>query len=473
MPEAIIKIDEHKNFYIIQLFTACLSEMAYYIESDKEAIIIDPMREIEPYYKLIQDRGSKLKYVFETHFHADFVSGHIELNIKTGAQIIYGPGAKASYQIKSAKDEEIFQVGKIKIKVLHTPGHTLESSCYLLLDENDKQYCVFTGDTLFLGEVGRPDLAVKGEEITCENLAELLYDSLRNKIMKLEPKCIIYPGHGSGSACGKKIQSGNSDTLENQLNTNYALNKDLKKEDFVKVLTTNIGQPPQYFFHSAEVNMKGYEQIEKIISKSFIFFNINDFLKQSNSNTTVILDTRNQQDFLNGFIPGSINIPLSVNFAVLVGTLFPPCISFLLVTDGKSEKQAIIRLARIGYDKIIGCLQGGFDSCKNSGVEIHSLKNIKALDAKNDAIFLDVRNKQEFEEGKIKGALNVPFNELANQIQNKVFEFPKDKDVYVYCRSGTRSSIACSILRKLGFCNQINIEGGFNELKNNKNLEII
>ena len=465
------------DYYLQQISTSCLAQFSYYLESEKEAIIIDPMRDPENYLKILEVRDAKLKYIFETHFHADFVSGHVELAKKSGATIIYGPSSIADFNFHEAKDGETFVLGKCKIKVIHTPGHTLESSCFLLSNSEGKDKCVFTGDTLFLGEVGRPDLAsnkFKADSFTHKDLATMLYESIHSKLKPLDDDVIVYPGHGAGSACGKKISSGGSDTLGNQKKTNYIFNENFNKSEFIEVLITNLNPPPQYFFHDVMLNKTGCSHLEKIIENSNKKISLEEFDKIIlNDKNIITLDTRDTDDVCLGLIPNSISITLKTNYATWVGTLFSPDQKFILVAEKGTEIESISRLARIGYENILGYLEGGFDAWKNSGREITSVANLeieevieKALeDTKNgNSIILDVREKGEYEStGTLPNSLLIPLSKIENlkigEELEKIFgnasEGNKTKDIYLLCRSGNRTLIAASFLKNYGIKNNL------------------
>ncbi|EGR33588.1 metallo-beta-lactamase protein, putative [Ichthyophthirius multifiliis] len=427
-------------------------------QSAGEAIIIDPLREPEPYLEIAQKRNTKIKYIFESHFHADFVSGHLSLQQKTGAQIVYGPNAEAKYSFKEAKDNEIISFGKCKIKILHTPGHTLESSCFLLLDSQDKPHSVYTGDTLFLGEVGRPDLAVQSGKITEYDLAGLLYDSLHQKILTLPDNVIIFPSHGAGSSCGKNILKGHSCSVGMQKKNNYAL-QEMKKEDFIKVVTSELHPPPQYFYYNAALNKQGYQDQNKK-NELKVIKNAKEIEKIIKENQALILDCRD--DISLGFLENSINIGLSTPFAVWVGTLIQHDISLILLTDKGKEQEAAQRLYRIGYEKIIGFIESGI----NCGLPIIPLKHLDTKQfvqkANNQSNFiLDVRNKSETDAGMSKNAKNIPLPLLGKQLM----ELPKDQEIFVYCQSGARSKMAATILSLKGYHNVTICNQGFPDLK--------
>ena len=441
--------------YIEQLYTNCLAEAAYYIESEGEAAIIDPLRETEPYIAMAEKRGAKIKYVFETHFHADFVSGHIDLSRKVGAPIIYGPQANPSYDVVNATDGQEFKLGKIKIKVLHTPGHTPESSCFLLFDESGKENAVFTGDTLFVGDVGRPDLL--DGVMSQDELAGMLYDSLNKKIKTLPDDVIVYPAHGAGSACGKNIGKETFSTIGEQKKFNYAL-QNMTREQFIEKVTDGIQPPPQYFFEDARINKQGYQSIDSVISKNNKSLSLADF-KKAVAEGAVILDTRKPDDFEKGFIPGSINIGLNGQYAVWVGTLLDINQPLVLVTEEGKEEEAVLRLARVGYENVVGCLKGSVNAWdgKLDTVETISPEQMKAELAKGVQV-LDVRKPGEWEVSHLKGATFLP---LSNILKN-TDELSKSNPYLVHCAGGYRSMIAISMLKKLGFTGRlVNIQGGF------------
>jgi len=455
------------------MYTGCLAEAAYYIESNGEAAIIDPLREVEPYIQKAKERGASIKYVFETHFHADFVSGHLDLARKTGATIVYGPNAEPNFDAHIAKDGETFRIGDIIIKVLHTPGHTLESSTYLLIDENGKERYIFTGDTLFIGDVGRPDLAVKGN-LTEKELAGLLYDSLRNKIMPLPDDVIVYPGHGAGSACGKNIGKETFDTLGNQKKKNWAL-QNISKEDFVREATTGLLPPPQYFPKNAQLNKLGYESIDHVIEREYIPLGISEFKEKMNQGA-LVLDTRSSEDYANAHIPGSINIGLDGGpFAVWVGALIEDLKTpLLIVTPEGREKETIIRLARVGYENCLGYLEGGINTWINAGEKIADIHQIDASEfAKRYRAekinVLDVRKPTEYERAHLENVLNIPLD----FIQKRIGELNKNEKYYIHCAGGYRSMIACSILKRNGFENITDIKGGFSAIARQQNLPIV
>jgi glyoxylase-like metal-dependent hydrolase (beta-lactamase superfamily II)/rhodanese-related sulfurtransferase len=458
--------------FIKQLYTGCLSEAAYYIESNSEAAIIDPLRDIDVYLQLAAERKATVKYIFETHFHADFVSGHIDLAKATGAIIVYGPKTETKFDVYVAKDGERFHLGDIGIEVLHTPGHTLESSCYLLKDENEKDYCVFTGDTLFVGDVGRPDLAQKGEELTMEDLAGMMYESLQKKIIPLANDVIVYPAHGPGSSCGKSLGPDTYSTIGEEKETNYALKAQTKK-DFIQAVTEGLDAPPQYFPINAKINKEGYESLDKVLEKSLKPLSVEE-VKRAIANNVVILDTRHKDEFTQRFIPGSIFIGLEGRFAEWAGSLLPFDQPIIIVTDKGKEKEAIIRLARVGFNNVKGYVDGGIESWKKAGEEIDMIINIEADELAMDIPFddrlvvLDVRKPTEFAEGHIKGAVNIPLNDMTDAANLSNFE--EDQNIYVHCESGYRSVIASSLLKRQGIHNLRNVLDGWNRIKEQKNI---
>jgi glyoxylase-like metal-dependent hydrolase (beta-lactamase superfamily II)/rhodanese-related sulfurtransferase len=449
-----------------QLYTGCLAQGAYYIESNGEAAIIDPLREVTPYIEMAEKRGAKIKYVLETHFHADFVSGHIDLAKRTGAKIVYGPTAQPNFVAYVAKDNEELPLGNVKIRVLHTPGHTMESSTFLLLDENGKEYAIFTGDTLFLGDVGRPDLAVK-TDLTKEQLASYLYDSLRNKIMTLPDDVIVYPGHGAGSACGKNMMKETVDTLGNQKIINYALRKDMTREEFIEAVLEGQTPPPAYFPKNAMMNKMGYDSIDEVMSRGLQALDPEAFEMAANEYNALVLDTRDPNVFVKAFIPNSINIAIDGNFAPWVGALIPDIKQpILIVADPGREEEVVTRLARVGYDYAIGYLKGGFDAWKNAGKQIDVIHSIPAEEFEKhykehkDIEVVDVRRPSEYAVSHVEGAENLPLD----YINENMSKFRRDKTIYLHCAGGYRSVIAASILKARGFDNLVNVEGGFSAI---------
>lgn len=449
---------------IEQIYTSCIAEAAYYIESEGEAAIIDPLRETEPYLNRANEDNSKIKYIFETHFHADFVSGHLDLARKTGGQIVYGPTAKAGFDITVAEDGQEFQIGKVKIKVLHTPGHTMESSTYLLIDENGKNHAIFTGDTLFLGDVGRPDLAVK-TDLTREQLAEHLFDSLRNKIMVLEDDIIIYPGHGAGSSCGKSLSDETVDTLGNQKKTNYALRADMTKEEFVAEVTEGILPPPQYFPKNAVMNKSGYDSIDEVMHRGNIPLLVEEFEKKVNDGA-LILDVRTQDEFREGHIPGSIYIGLDGNFAMWVGALIEDINQkIVLVAPEERVSETVMRLARVGYDHASGFLNGGMRVWEEAGKTVEKADEVtvaqlssKMKEGKINLV--DVRKPGEYDAEHVEDATHFPLDYINEHIN----DLDKDKTYYLHCKGGYRSMVALSIMKKAGYKNLINVAGGMDAI---------
>jgi glyoxylase-like metal-dependent hydrolase (beta-lactamase superfamily II)/rhodanese-related sulfurtransferase len=450
---------------IEQLYTKCLSQGSYYIISDNEVAIIDPLRETNQYIEKAKKDNAKIKYVFETHFHADFVSGHVDLANKTNSTIIYGPNAETEYPIYNAKDNEEFKLGKITIKALHTPGHTLESTTYLVIDENGNNHSIFTGDTLFIGDVGRPDLAVS-KNLTEIDLAGMLYDSLRNKIMNLEGHVLVYPAHGAGSACGKNLSKETFSTLENQKKTNYALRENISKEMFVKELLEGMPPPPQYFQKNALLNKSGYKPLDKVITQSNKSIDIGQFCKLANSSEYLVLDVRHQKDFINGHIPNSLFIGLNGTFAPWVGTLIENIDQkILLISEKGKEIEAITRLSRVGYDNCIGYLEGGFKSWKDKYGEekVESISSQSFVDnlKLNSIKIIDVRRESEYINKHIEGANNIPLSLLSNELKN--ISDTQD-NYYIHCAGGYRSVIAISILKAKGIHNVIDVAGGFGSI---------
>lgn len=447
-----------------QIYTGCLAEAAYYIESNGEAAIIDPLRDPQPYIDKLNANNAKLKYVFETHFHADFVSGHIDLAQKTGAKIVFGPTAKPSYDIIEAKDNEEFKIADITIRVLHTPGHTMESTTYLLIDENGEMNSIFSGDTLFIGDVGRPDLAVKSD-LSKEDLAGLLYDSLHNKILPLPDDLIVYPGHGAGSACGKNLSKETTDTLGNQKKVNYGLDTKLSKEDFVKELTTGILPPPQYFPKNAMMNKFGYAAFDEVKEKALKSFDPKTFRSVAESTEALILDTRHQSKFLEAHIPGSIFIGIDGGFAPWVGALITDIKQeILIVADKNREEEIVTRLSRVGYDNTIGFLEGGLEAWSAAGLETDSMPTISTAEFEKtytpELDVLDVRKPGEYEAEHLETAENVPLDYINNNME----KIDANKDYYAHCAGGYRSVIFGSILKSRGLHNVTNIEGGYKAL---------
>jgi glyoxylase-like metal-dependent hydrolase (beta-lactamase superfamily II)/rhodanese-related sulfurtransferase len=449
---------------IEQIYTGCLAQGAYYIESKGEVAIIDPLREVQDYIEKAANNNAKINYIFETHFHADFVSGHVTLSQKTGAKIVYGPTAKTNFEAIIAEDNQVFKVGAITITVLHTPGHTMESVCYLLKDENGKDYALFSGDTLFLGDVGRPDLAQKSD-ITEKDLAGFLFDSLRNRIMPLADAVIVYPAHGAGSACGKNLSKETVGTIGNQKETNYALRADMNKAEFVKEVTDGLLPPPAYFPLNVQLNKEGYRSIEDILKISRKPLSIESFEAIANETNAVILDVRHELEFIKGFIPQSIFIGIDGGFAPWVGALIKDITQpILLVTPKGREEDTITRLSRVGFDNVLGYLEGSFFSWKKAGKEIDTLMSISATvleeKIKDKTPVYDVRKPAEYASEHLQVAVSTPLDFLNNYIT----EFPKKEAFYVYCAGGYRSVIAASIIKTRGFHNVVNVLGGYDAI---------
>ena len=461
--------------FIKQLYTGCISEAAYYIESNGEAAIIDPLRDIDVYLDLANERKAKIKYIFETHFHADFVSGHVDLSKATDAPIVYGPETVTKFPAHIARDGEQFKIGDLTVEVLHTPGHTLESTCYLLKDETGKDHCVFTGDTLFVGDVGRPDLAQKSDEITTNDLAGMLYDSLQSKIIPLADDVIVYPAHGPGSSCGKNLGPDTDSTIGVEKQFNYAL-KAANREEFIKVVTDGIPPPPLYFPINAKINKEGYDSIDDVLEQGMKNLSVVEF-KKLMTDETIILDTRNSEEFTQGFIPGSVSIGLNGRFAEWAGSLLPFDAPLLLVSESGKEKESIIRLARVGLDKVQGYLEGGYEAWKKSGEKTDLLIDVEPDELMIDIPFdpnlvvVDVRKPVEFAEGHLPNAINIPLNEMTDPASMANIE--DHHNLYVHCASGYRSIIAASLLKRQGIHNLRNIAGGWNKIKEQEKVEIV
>lgn len=459
---------------IEQIYTGCLAQGAYYVMSEGEAVVIDPLREVEPYIERAKADGAVIKYVLETHFHADFVSGHLDLANKTGATIVYGPMANPSFDAHIAEDGETLKVGKLRFTVLHTPGHTMESTCYLLKDEQGKDIGLFSGDTLFIGDVGRPDLAQKAAHLTQEQLAETLYDSLRNKIMPLSDDIIVYPAHGAGSACGKNMSKETTDTLGHQKASNYALRADMTKEEFVKEVTTGLMPPPAYFPLNVMMNKQGYDSIDEVLKRGQHALSPAAFEAAANETGALILDTRDPQTFAAGFIPNSINIGIDGNFAPWVGALIPDVKQeILLVAEPERVEEVVTRLARVGYDFTIGYLEGGFASWKKAGMEIDTITSITpeelaSIKEAQHIEIVDVRKNSEYQSEHIVDAENAPLD----YINDSMLKLDKNKTYYVHCAGGYRSMIFNSILRARGYDKLIDVKGGFKSIKESGKLQL-
>jgi len=461
---------------IEQIYTGCLAEAAYYIESNGEVAIIDPLREVQPYIEKAKAHNAKIKYIFETHFHADFVSGHIDLAKKTGATIVYGPTSLTpGYDAHIAKDNEEFKIGNITLRLLHTPGHTMESSCFLLINELGNEKAIFTGDTLFIGDVGRPDLAQKViAELTQEKLAGHLYESLRNKIMPLSDDLIVYPGHGAGSACGKNMSKETTDTLGNQKKLNYALNPKLSKEEFKKEVLSGLMPPPGYFPQNVLMNINGYESIDSVMKHGTRPLNAIEFEAAANETGALIIDTRDAQDFAKGFIPNSVNIGVNGSFAVWAGTMIADVKQPLLIVAEKGrEEEVILRLSRVGFDNTLGYLEGGMIAWKNANKEMDTIVSISAdelfaISQKKSIEIVDVRKSSEYGSEHIIGAMNAPLD----YINDSMVMIDKNKTYYVHCAAGYRSMIFISILQARGFANLIDVKGGFADIKSSGKFEL-
>ena len=458
-----------------QIYTGCLAHAAYYLESDGEAAIFDPLREVGPYIERAQKDNAQIKYVFETHFHADFVSGHLDLKAKTGADIVFGPTAKPSYEAIVAEDNQVFEIGDYKVKAIHTPGHTMESTTYLLIDEEGKEHGIITGDTLFIGDVGRPDLAQHViSDLTEEKLAAHLYDSLRNRIMPLSDDLIIYPNHGAGSACGKMMSDETTDTLGHQKQTNYALRADMSKEEFIKELLTGLTTPPGYFPQNVLMNIKGYESLDTIMERGEKPLSPEAFEAAANETDALMLDTRDEKVFAKGFVPNSINIALDGKYAQWVGEMIPDVKQpILLITDPGNEEEAITRLSRVGYDNTLGYLEGGYEHWVKSGketdrVEQVSPKEFEKIQKTEKPLLFDVRKKSEFDSEHVVGAVNIPLNEINKHLA----QFPKNKKFFIHCEGGYRSMVAASILKSRGWKDFVDIADGIDGIKEETKVEL-
>lgn len=447
-----------------QIYTGCLAQGAYYIASAGEAVVIDPLREVGPYIERAEKDGVKIKYILETHFHADFVSGHLDLAKKTGAEIVYGPTAAPKFDCKVAADGEVLKVGEVEIHVLHTPGHTMESTTYLLKDENGKDHAIFSGDTLFLGDVGRPDLAQKAADMTQEELAATLYNSLRTKIMTLADDVIVYPGHGAGSSCGKNMSKETVGTIGEQKETNYALRADMTVEEFVKEVTDGLTTPPAYFPENVRLNKVGYESLDVVMERGMQALSPDAFEAAANETEALIIDTRHQSEFIHGFIPQSIFIGIKGSFAMWVGAMIPDINQkLLIVTDPGMEEEVLTRLSRVGYDNTIGFLDGGFDAWKSAGKEVDTLDQVTAEELANieGATIVDVRKSGEYLSEHVVDAINVELDYINDQMAS----VPQEGTFYIHCAGGYRSVIAASILKARGYHNMIDVAGGFGAIK--------
>jgi Zn-dependent hydrolases, including glyoxylases len=458
--------------YVKQLYTGCLSEAAYFIESNGEAAVIDPLRDTELYLELAKEKNASIKYIFETHLHADFVSGHLDLSKQTQAPIVYGPQTETTFPAHIAKDGEIFRIGEITLEVIHTPGHTIESTCYLLRDENNKAHCIFTGDTLFVDDVGRPDLS--SGNMTKEELASIMYDTIQQKILPLQNDIIVYPAHGPGSSCGKNLGPDTSSTIGEQKKTNYALQPQTR-EEFIKAVTSGLGTAPAYFSVNAKINKEGYDSLSDVKSKGLHPLELEEFKKKM-AEDVIIIDTRNAAEFTQGFIPGSVFIGLEGRFAEWAGSLLPFNERMMLVTEPGMEEETIIRLARVGFDKVEGYLKGGFATWKNAGEQVDLIIDADteemALDIKHDpkVVVVDVRRATEFADGHVEDAINIPLSEMTDPAQ--IANFEDDQNIYIHCESGYRSVIASSLLKRQGIHNIRNVLGGWKKIQQAEGVKI-
>ncbi|MBP6430431.1 MAG: MBL fold metallo-hydrolase [Ferruginibacter sp.] len=458
--------------FIQQLYTSCLSEAAYFIESEGEVAIIDPLRDTDVYLEMANKKNAAIKYIFETHFHADFVSGHIDLSKQTGAPIIYGPNANTNFKAHNAKDGEIFKLGKISIEAIHTPGHTLESTCYLLRDENNKPHAIFTGDTLFVGDVGRPDLS--SGNMTSEELAAIMYDTIQTKLLPLADDIIVYPAHGAGSSCGKNLGPNTFSTMAEQKKTNYALQSQTK-EEFIKAVTNGLGAAPKYFAINAQINMQGYDSLENVKQKGLTPLSIAAF-KKLMSEDVLVLDTRHANIFTQGLIPSSIFIGLEGRFAEWAGSILSFTKPIILVTEKGKEEETVVRLSRVGFDKMQGYLQGGFEAWQAAGEKVDMIIDVEAdelaMDIPHDPnlVVVDVRRETEYADGHIKDAQNLPLSEMTDVAH--LAQFEDNQNLYVHCAGGYRSVIAASILKKEGIHNLRNVLGGWSKIKEEKTIKV-
>lgn len=458
--------------YIKQLYTDCISEAAYYIESNGEAVVIDPLRDTDEYIRLATERKAVIKYIFETHFHADFVSGHLDLSKKTSAPIVYGPHTVTSFPVKIAKDGEVYKLGNISFTVLHTPGHTLESSCYLLKDENGKDHAIFTGDTLFVGDVGRPDLS--SGDMSKEELAGIMYDTIQQKILPLADEVLVYPAHGAGSSCGKNLGLNTFSTIGEEKQNNYALQPQ-SKEAFIAAITDGLEDAPKYFSVNAKINKEGYNSFDEIKAKGLTAFTVEAF-KNKMSEDILVVDTRPADIFTEGFVPGSIFIGLEGRFAEWAGNLLSFNKTLLLITEKGKEEETVIRLARVGFATIEGYLKGGFDAWQKAGENVDMIISVEADELAMDIPFdpylqvIDVRKEIEFADGHVKAAINMPLADMTDVAMIAGFE--ENQNLYIHCGGGYRSVIACSLLKKQGLHNLRNVAGGWAKIKEEKSIKI-
>ncbi len=459
--------------FIKQLYTSCLSEAAYYIESEGEAAIIDPLRDVSVYISIAKERNAKIKFIFETHFHADFVSGHIDLSKETGAPIIFGPGAQTNFKVHNGADGETFNLGKISLQLIHTPGHTLESSCYLMKDLQEQPFAIFTGDTLFVGDVGRPDLS--SGDLSSEELASIMYDTIQQKILPLSDNILVYPAHGPGSSCGKNMGPTTVSTIAEEKKNNYALQPQTK-EEFIKALTGGLDSAPSYFSVNAKINQHGYQAFEEVKSRGMKGLTIAEF-KTLHNKDMILLDTRHAEKFKSGFIPGAIFIGLEGRFAEWAGSLLPFDKDILLITDTGKEEETVTRLARVGFDKMQGYLEGGFETWQANGGKVDMIIEVDAdelmMDIPHDEnlVVVDVRKETEFGEGHLKDAINLPLSEMTDIAQ--LAQFEENQNLYLHCAGGYRSVIACSLLKREDIHNLRNIAGGWDSIREQENVKII
>ena len=457
--------------YLKQIYTACLSHAAYFVESDGEAIVIDPLLDTEEYLSLARQHNAQIKYIFETHLHADFVSGHLDLNKQTGATIVYGPKTETNFPFYLAKDREVFKIGNITLEVIHTPGHTVESTCYLLKDETGKSFCIFTGDTLFAGDVGRPDLS--SGNLSSEDLASIMYDTIQNKIIPLADDIIVYPAHGPGTSCGKNLEANAVSTIGEQKKNNYAL-RPQSREEFIAAVTKNLDEAPPYFSLNAKMNKDGYDSLDEVKRKGLTPLNIKEF-KLKMDGESLIVDTRLAADFSNGFIPGSLFIGLEGRLAEWAGSLLSYRQPIILVTDSGKEEETIIRLARVGFNNVEGYLNGGFETWKKAGEKIDIIIDIEADEFAMDIPFddnlaiVDVRKENEFIEGHVKDAINLPLSDMRDIAQ--IAQLEETQNIYLHCASGYRSLIAASLLKQQGYHNIRNVIGGWVKIKEQKTIK--
>ena len=456
-----------------QIYTGCLSQGAYFIESNGEAAVIDPLRDVSGYIQMAEASKSKIKYVFETHFHADFISGHLTLANQTGARIVYGPQAEPKFDAIVAEDNQVFEIGDVTLTVIHTPGHTLESTSFLLKDENGEEHCIFTGDTLFLGDVGIPDVAQRYMGVSKEELAGILYDSVNKKIKPLKEDILVYPGHGAGSACGKNMMKETVDTLANQKAVNYALNGSFDRESFVKELTDELPEPPTYFPSNVKLNQDGYLDFDEVLKKGLKPLSLNEFTSLSQNEDTLVLDVRSQDDFRMGFVPGSIFIGLDGGFAPWVGSVLKDITTkLLLVCDPGQEREAIMRLSRVGFDNTLGYLNGGMNTWKDSGNKLNTIDTISSDELEEVLLegisLIDVRACGERKNGHLSNSISIPLNTIYSNLGG----INSSEKHYIHCAGGYRSMIACSIMKRMGYDSLVDVAGGFGAISSNPNIKI-